>query len=54
MTSQVKKFVVMIKLTTVIVSTKNIILSPFLVSSLEFFKQGYPAQNVKLGVQNDS
>ena len=49
MTSEAKKFVVMIKFTTVIVSTKNIIFSPFLVSFLEFFKQGYPAQKVKTG-----
>ena len=42
MTSQTKKFVVMIKLTIIEVSTKNIMFNLFLVSFLEFFKHQYP------------
>ena len=47
MTSQTKKFVVMIKLTIIEVSTKNIMLNLFLVSFLEFCKHQYPTPNME-------
>ena len=49
MTSQAKKFVVMMKLIIIIVNTKNIMFNSFLVSSLGFFKHGYPTQNMETG-----
>ena len=47
MTSQAKNFVVMIKLTITEASTQNFMFTTFLVSSLAFFKHGYPTQNMK-------
>ena len=49
MTSQAKKFVVMIMLIIIIVNTKNLMFNSVLVSSLEFFKDGYPTQNMETG-----
>ena len=49
MTSQAKKFVVMMKLIIIIVNTENIMFNSFLVSSLGFFKHGYPTQNMETG-----
>ena len=49
MTSQVKKFVVMIMLIIIIVNTENLMLNSVLVSSLEIFKDGYPMQNMETG-----
>ena len=54
MTSQAKKFVVMMKLIIIIVNTKNIMFNSFLVSSLGFFKHGYPTQIWTPAIQNDA
>ena len=51
MTSQAKNFVVRMKLIIVhvIVNTNNIMFNSFLVSSLGFFKHGYPTPNMENG-----